>query len=166
MPSSKKPRKAYKPRKWLRNPMHILEGFGPLTNDPDYILKIKMANHSAMTELLAGRATCAQINSLVAMCNMVEGLTLLGHAKDYIDVHKEGKDAIINIARRAGKIGRYVPTGPEIVAINDYMELHDQLMEVVTVNDVDRARELALKLHAEGKVEVIPRLKEKREQPT
>ena len=59
MPTSAKPRKKYRPKTRLVNPIdYVLEGFAPLERAPDnYLLNLKLTNHSAMTELLAGRAT-------------------------------------------------------------------------------------------------------------
>ena len=55
MPANKKPRKAYRPKARLVNPMdYVLEGFAPVSSAGSYLVDLKLHNHSAMTELLAG----------------------------------------------------------------------------------------------------------------
>ena len=75
MPANKKPRKAYRPKARLVNPMdYVLEGFAPVSSAGSYLVDLKLHNHSAMTELLAGRATRKHMDTLIAMSNICEAL--------------------------------------------------------------------------------------------
>lgn len=96
-----------------------------------------------MYALTHGSATKADINTLIAMSNMTEALHQMGFGKEYQDVCVEGRFAILNIVQRAGKHGRFTPTGPEIQMLNLLMELHDAQMDIVTVRDIEKALALA-----------------------
>lgn len=155
MPSNKKPRKKYKPRILAQgcNPLaYVLESIKPVTQHAEYLAQLKMANHSAMTELTQGRANPYHLSILIGMSNMIEGLWRLGFGKEYEQVLIDGQKAMKSLTDRAASLGRYVATGPEIVALNAYMELHDAQMEVVTVKDIERALDLARNLQRSGNV--------------
>lgn len=151
MPTSKKPRKKYQPKGYRVDPLaYVLESVKPVAAHSDYLLTMQMTNHSAMTELTQGRATRKHINILVGMSNMTEGLWRLGFGKEYEAVLVAGQKALRTLTDRAAEIGRYTPTGAEIVALNAYMELHDAQMEIATVKDIERALEKARCIQRSG----------------
>lgn len=139
-------RSKYRPKAVLRNPMgFLLDGFAPMSAHAPQVLTLKIKNHHAMVTLLEGKAKAAQMGTLVAMYNMVEALHKMGFGAEYAEYVEAGMAALASIVRRSHTVGKYVPTGPEIQALNQLMELHDAQMEVVTVRDVDRAIKLAKK---------------------
>ena len=139
MPANKKPRKAYKPRQKL-NPLIVVgENIRPVASHTSYLLDLRVKNSSAMASLLGGHATKRDMDTIIAMSNIVYALLHFGFGKEYEEEATQGRMAIIGIAHRAVKVGRFVPTGPEIKALNDLMELHDAQMDVITVKDMDRA---------------------------
>lgn len=139
-------RSKYRPKGVLLNPMgYLLDGFAPMSAHAPKVLTLKIKNHHAMVALLEGKAKAAQMGTLVAMYNMVEALHKMGFGAEYNDAVEEGMSALTSIVLRSHKIGKYVPTGPEIQALNMLMELHDAQMDVVTVRDVDKALKLARK---------------------
>lgn len=161
MPTSSKPRKKYRPKARLVNPIeYVMEGFAPLEAAPDnYLLDLKLANHSAMTELLAGRATKKHMNQLTAMSNICEALQRKGFGAEYKDVTTEGRYALLSIIFRAVEKLRFVPTGPEITMLNTLMELHDAQMDVITVEDMEKAIKLAQsELRKKKSVVQLPKL--------
>lgn len=161
MPTSKKPRKAYKPKPVRLDAVdYVLQSVKPLAKHDNYLAELKLTNHSAMTELVQGRATRAHINILIGMSNMIEGLWRLGFGKEYEYLLTQGQAALKTLTDRAAGLGRYVATGPEIVALNAYMELHDAQLEVVTVKDVERALDLARRIQASGRVTRLKKPKE------
>lgn len=146
MPTSSKPRRKYRPKSRLVNPIdYVMEGFAPLESAGTYLMDLKLVNHSAMTELLAGRATKKQMDSLIAMSNICEALQRRGFGEEYKDVTTEGRYAILSIVFRAVEKLKFIPTGPEIQMLNRLMELHDAQMDVITVQDMEKAIELAKK---------------------
>lgn len=159
MPTSAKPRKKYKPKARLVNPMeYVLEGFAPLESAGTYLMDLKLVNHSAMTELLAGRATKKHMDSLIAMSNICESLQRAGFGAEYKDVTTEGRYALLAITFRAVEKLRFVPTGPEIQMLNRLMELHDAQMDIITVQDMEKAINRALGELKKKRAVVLPKL--------
>jgi len=157
MPTNKKPRKAYRPKSRIVNPIeYVMEGFAPLENAGTYLLDLKLHNHSAMTELLAGRATKKHMNTLIAVSNICESLQRAGFGAEYKDVTTEGRFALISIAIRAVEKLRFVPTGPEINMLNALMELHDAQMDIITVQDMEKAIKRALTELRKRRAVVLP----------
>lgn len=143
MPANKKPRKAYRPKPKLNTLVVVGENIRPVASHTDYLLDLRLKNSSAMAALLAGRASKKDMDLIIAMSNITYALQQLGFGKEHDGVATQGRIAIISIAYRAAKVGRFVPTGPEIRALNELMELHDAQMEAITVKDMDRAIEFA-----------------------
>jgi hypothetical protein len=130
----------YKPKPVLQNPLgYVLDGIAPITAHNNYLVELQLKNSSAMVNLLQGRATKDDMNIIIAMSNMVEALCELGFGKEYANVAVDGREAIISIVYRAVDKLRFVPTGPEIQALNTLMELHDEQMQIITVRDMDKA---------------------------
>lgn len=140
MPGTKKPRKAYKPKPKLNTLVVVGENIRPVANHTSYLLDVRLKNSSAMAALLAGHATKKDMDMLVAMSNITYALMESGgFGRGHEEVATQGRMAIIGIALRAAKVLRFVPTGPEIQALNKLMELHDAQMDAITVKDLDKA---------------------------
>jgi len=146
MPSNAKPRKQYRPRPNILSPMgYVLEGLESVKSHDSYLRTLKIRNSAAMVALLQGKATKLDMNVLVAMSNMVEVFCSMGFGQDYTDVSTEGRSAVLQIIFRAVEKKRFIPKGEEIKALQDLMELHDQQMDVITVNELDAALATARK---------------------
>jgi len=140
MGNNKKPRKKYRPRPVLQNPVgYVLESMMPLRNHDFPLLDLRIKNSEAMLSLMRGSATKAEIDKLVAMSNVTEALWQMGFGKEYANVTIGGREALLSIVQRAVARGKFIPTGPEINALNLLMELHDAQMEVITVKDMEEA---------------------------
>lgn len=141
MGTSKKPRKKYRPKPVLQNPVgYVLEGMTRVEQAANSeITLIKIKNHEAMTALINGTAKKYEMGVLATMSNIVEALWELGFGAEYQNVCIDGRYAILSIINRAQQHGRFTPTGPEITMINTLMELHDAQMEIITVKDVEKA---------------------------
>lgn len=150
-------RSKYRPKPVAINPMaFVLENLRPVAQHESYLLDLKIRNSDAMVKLLRGSATRQDMDTIIAMSNICEALVRLGFGKEYADVGVEGRQAIIAIAHRAVSAKRFVPTGPEIKALNELMELHDAQMEVITIKDLDRALELARNLLRNKQATALP----------
>jgi hypothetical protein len=140
MGSSAKPRKKYRPKPVLVNPVgYVLESLMPVRNHDFDMVALKIKNSEAMVALLQGRAKKPDMNILIAMSNIVEALWGLGFGGEFKDVSIHGKTALLSIVQRATTHGRFTPTGVEIKMLNELMELHDAQMEVITVKDMEKA---------------------------
>jgi len=143
MGNTKKPRKQYRPKKVLVNPVgYVLESLMPIRNHDFPLVDLKIKNHLAMTMLMQGKAKKAEMDILIAMSNVTEALWEMGFGKEYQNVCIDGRYALLSIVNRATTHGRFTPTGPEITMLNTLMELHDAQMEVINVKDMERALEL------------------------
>lgn len=144
MGTTKKPRKKYRSKPVLHNPVgYVLEGMTRVEQAANSeITLIKIKNHAAMTALLNGTAKGYEMGVLATMSNIVEALWELGFGAEYQNVCTEGRFAIYQIVLRSQKHGKFTPTGPEITQLNMLLELHDAQMEVITVKDLERALEL------------------------
>jgi len=149
MPTSAKPRRKYRPKPVLADPVgYVVEGVQPVSSHGSYLVDLLLKNHSAMETLLKGTATKAHMNILIACHNITEALYRMGFGRDYSDCIVRGKAALLDLCGRGAKSGRFVCRAPEIQAMNDLMELHDAQMAVITVADMQKA--IAL-----GKREII-----------
>lgn len=140
-------RSKYRPRSVLANPVgFVLEGLSPVRSHETYLLDLKIKNSGAMHALLRGNATKDDMTTLIAMSNITEALHRLGFGAEYGEACIGGREALIGISLRAKEHGRFTPTGPEITKLNTLMELHDAQMEVINLNDMNKALAFARKL--------------------
>jgi hypothetical protein len=147
----------YKPKPVLQNPLgFVLDSIAPITAHGGYLVELQLKNSNAMLNLMQGRATKQDMNMIIAMSNIVEALCDLGFGKQYANVAVDGREAIIGIVMRAVDKLRFVPTGPEIQALNTLMELHDEQMQIITVGDMDRAIAHAKELLRNKRATVLP----------
>jgi hypothetical protein len=162
MATNKKPKKKYRPKAVLQNPLgYVMESMTRVA-DHDYdLITLRIKNSEAMYSLLHGTAVKDDMDKLVAMSNVTEALWEMGFGAEYQNVCIDGRYAILSIVNRASKHGKFTPTGPEITMLNTLMELHDAQMEVVTVKDMERALDtIRHKLRTRRDTVVLPPIPE------
>lgn len=154
-------RSKYRPKPTLVNPVgYVIESLKPVTFHESYLIDLKIKNSEAMVALLRGNATHDDLDILVAMSNVTEALYQLGFGEDYKDVAIDGREAILKIVYRAVEHKRFIPTGPEVQALNRLMELHDAQMDVITIKDMERALTYARSQLEQRRATVLPKLPE------
>lgn len=151
MATSKKPRKKYKPGRAMLEQARRSEGKQPITAYDSYMLELGLANHNAMDALVHGIATCEHMNALMAMSNATVALVHLGFGKEYDDVVTRGYEALSSVIERGKPTARFICKAPEIVALNELLEVHEAQVEVIRVTDLESAISIA-------KAKKIPRL--------
>ena len=133
-------RSKYKPKPVLLNPMgFVMENLSPVRSHTAFMLDLKIKNHAALEALTKGNASRADIDTLVAMGNVTEAFARMGFGKDYSDVVKQGLQALRSVGARGAASNRFILKAAEMSALNEFMELHDAQMEVVTLKDMDAA---------------------------
>lgn len=133
-------RSKYRPKPVLQNPLgYVLESLTPVVAHDNYLIDLKIKNHSAMANLTQGVATRDDMDKLINMSNVTEALYRMGFGTEYKDVLAEGVPALLAVARRGAETNRFVLWAKEMQALNDLMELHDAQMEVITIRDVEKA---------------------------
>jgi len=157
MPTNSKPRKKYRPKLNLKDPVgYLIEGLQSIRSKGRILLELQVKNSSAMTSLMRGGATRRELGVLIEMSNVAEALQVGGFGAQYKEVAIQGRMALIAITDRATRVGKLVPAGPDIAALNDLMELHDAQMDVITVKDLQRAIAYATDQIARGKATRLP----------
>lgn len=135
----------------------VKESMTPVARHESYLLDLKITNSAAMVALMQGHAKKRDMDVLIAMSNIVKALCDMGFGAQHQSIATEGRAAIMTIVFRAVDKLRFVPTGPEIKALNQLMELHDAQMDAITVADMERAIAFAKrKIAAKKSVFVLP----------
>jgi hypothetical protein len=149
-------RSKYRPKSVLLNPIaYVIEGNQPIGKHDSYLVDLKVKNHLAMTQLLQGKATKADMNALIAMHNVSEALYRMGFGVEYGEYIVTGKAALLDLCGRGALTEKFICRAAEIQALNGLMELHDAQMEVITVRDMEKAIALAHKIIANRQAIVI-----------
>lgn len=145
MATNKKPRKKYRPKPLIQDPIAwALSGVKTMAADKGAMLAKQVRNSDALSALCQGRATKADMNVLIHMHNAVEALWQAGFGTEYSEILIRGKCALLEIGERGEKIGHYAIKVDERQALNDLVALYDAQMEVATLRDVARADAKAL----------------------
>lgn len=140
----------------LANPVgYVLEGMEPIRQHSSHAMKLKIGNHLAMTALTKGFASRDDIDTLIAMVNVVEALYRLGFGRQYEKEIKAGLDALYAVGVRGKDSNKFILKADEMNALNIICELHDAQLDVITVKDLDRAIDLVNKELAAKRVRVI-----------
>lgn len=105
----------------------------------DIILTTRIKNHNAIDRLRKAEADKDDISIIIEAFNVTESLAILRIGDEYRKEIKAAQDAVYSMCQRAAKHGKYVLTGPELVAINLGMEVHDAQLEVCTVAQLEQA---------------------------
>jgi hypothetical protein len=133
-------RSKYKPKHVLLNPVgFVMEGLSPVRSHTSFMVDLKIKNHAALDSLTKGVATRTDIDTLIAMGNITEAFARMGFGSAYEEVVKEGLLALRAVGKRGAESDRFILKSAEMTALNEFMELHDAQMEVVTLRDMDEA---------------------------
>lgn len=152
-------RSKYRPKGVRLDTMgYVMESLKPVAHHESYLLDLKIKNSEAMVALMRGSATKGDMDTLVAMSNIVEALYQLGFGTEYKDVGVNGRAALLQIIHRAVEIKRFVPTAEQVKALQDLMELHDAQMDVITIKDMERALAFANTQFVNKRVTVLPKI--------
>jgi hypothetical protein len=101
---------------------------------------LKIRNHDAMNNLRMGTAVRRDIDALIDALNVTEALANRGIGEDWKPEIRAAQDAILDLARRGvANDFRFIARGPELVALNLIMEVHDAQLETVTVKQLETA---------------------------
>lgn len=163
MATNKKPRKKYAPRPRLVDPLgFVVESVKPITEHENYLIDLKLVQHSSLEMLLKGQAKHEHIDNLLAAYNMCEGFRDLIAQKRIplpIELDKStlirSKCALLEVSRRGVKANHYICRAAEIQALNDLLQLHDELMGIVTVGQMQAVWEYRASRIVKRQVEVI-----------
>lgn len=153
-------RSKYKPKDRLLNPLGFVveNSRGLAEQHKQYVLELKIKNHAAMLALTQGKAQTKDIDCIVQIYNIMDAFRLLGIGGLEDEIH-QAKEAIFEICKRTPKTGKFIATGGEIKALNSLLEYHDELIEHITVKQLDDAIKLARRIIRSGKANKLPEVK-------
>jgi len=138
-------RSKYKPKPVLANPLgYVMESATPLIEHETYVVDWQLKNNSAFEKLLKGIADKKDINTLVAARNITEGLMVTLKGADADGTLARSAVALIELCDRGNAGKSLVMKAQELQAMRDMMQLHDELLEVVTVRQFERALEYTM----------------------
>lgn len=146
MATSAKPRKKYRPKSRLQNPMqYAMESVSPVRHQVNYITDWKIKLHSAMTYLTQGSATKLHMDTVLAGHYICGALIDMGVGTDYKSIPICSHVAMADLYIRGDSTKRYIMRAAEMQALNEMLELHDAMLEEITVNQMEKARKAAMR---------------------
>jgi hypothetical protein len=121
----------------------VLAGIKPF-KEVSASIDIRIKNHAAMDALRLGKATRADMDTLIGAFNMTEAYIKLRPelGSDWAKEIGAGQDALLAVARRGVKSGEFILKASELVAMNLVMELHDAQLDQTTVRDMELAMDI------------------------
>lgn len=138
MGKSAKPRKAYRPKPAVRNPISAI--FGGMSGDhAEHLRRLNIINHAAMVAMVQGRATRDDWDRLVGVINMGNVMCEQGIGNEFRAAMIAGRDVMCEVGKRAVASGRFLFRGDEMAAMNEALDCHDAQLENVRAIDVERA---------------------------
>ena len=136
-------RSKYRPKGLIMNPIgYVMESMTPLAKRDNYLVRLKLRNHMALTNLTQGKATRTDMDDLIAMGNITEALYRMGFGKEHGDITQDGLGALLAVGKRGAESGRFILRAPEMAALNLLMDLHEAQMDVVTTKDMEQGLKL------------------------
>lgn len=133
-------RSKYRPRPVLTDPVaFVVESATMLGEHGTYVVDWKLKNHVAMEMLFRGVAKRAHIDTLVAARNVTEALMVTLKGADVDGTLMRSGAALMDLCDRGNAGKSLVLRAPEMQAMRDLMGLHDELLDVVTVGQMERA---------------------------
>jgi hypothetical protein len=133
-------RSKYKPRAIIPDTMTWVRAGMKKVDEISAGTTLKIRNHDAMNNLRLGAATRRDIDALIDAMNITEALANRGIGADWKSEIRAAQDALLELARRGvANDFRFIAKGPELVALNLVMEVHDAQLETVTVKQLETA---------------------------
>lgn len=149
-------RSKYKPRPVLVDPVgFVVESVKPIVEHDNYVLDWKLKNNAAFAALMRGQATKTDMDTLAAAHNITDALLVILDGQDIDGTIARSAVAIMDICERANAGKGVAMRANEMQAMRDLMQLHDELMDVVTLGQMEKAIAYAKKEIAAGRANRI-----------
>ncbi len=144
--------------KWIKtNTLELVaDRIKPTAVQGTWMLDRQLKASAGLHALMQGTAVRGNISDIIAAHNMAVAIQRFKIGDEHRAITNTSADALVAIAERFSKTGRYGATGPEIKALQDLLELHNAQLEVTTVGDVDRAYQYAMNVHRSSADHKLP----------
>jgi hypothetical protein len=152
-------RSKYKPRPQLANPVeYVTESAQPLIeHSPSMVLTWKIRNTESFGKLIRGEAVRQDLDNLIASRNITEALLVVCGVKQDDGTLARSACALIEICDRLNE-GKRALYPAEMQALRDMIQLHDELIDVVSVSQFEKALAWARKEIRAGKAQKVKEL--------
>lgn len=138
MPKTKKPRKPYRPRGVIKDPVgYVLGGMSRV--DRAHVVRALAINHDAMIRLTHGKGTVEDWKVVTGALNMAAVLDEQVYDCTYQDELSEALLAHGRCGVRRWNGGNFGYTGPDLQLVNFALSVHDEQMTKATVGEIERA---------------------------
>lgn len=140
MAGNKKPRKKYRPREKIDDPVrYVLSGFTRVADNNGEDVALRIRNHGALMALARGQGGETDAAALLGAVDIALSLVDANIGEEYLDDLVDAYVALRDLAWRGHTTGRYIFRAPELRAIQHAMEIHDAQLDVATVRDIETA---------------------------
>lgn len=138
MSANKKPRKKYKPKGVIRDPVNfVVAGSRPASEEIQ--LDTKILYHSAMTQMVQGNGKKDDWQTLANAMNVGLILCEMGYGQEFVPDLVKAQGAMVLVKQRFRATGKMGLRGEEMQAINVALDLHDQQLALTPIRDIERA---------------------------
>ena len=136
-------RSKYRPKEIIYDTMNFVRiGNTTVANMGSAATHLQMINRDSLEEILKGRGAKRHVDTLIEVFNICEAMAMMRMGHDWMEEIHQAQDALLSMARRGVKTGRFVFTGPEMEVVKTIMDLHEEQLKQCTVNQLDDARKL------------------------
>jgi hypothetical protein len=139
-------RSSYRPRVVRYDNMaHVRAGLEPMTADAGQFYLLMIKSHDALDLLVHGTATRAQMELLTNICNITSALAKQGYGANWLPEIHAGEEALFALSRRGmSNDQHFVGTDYELNAVRDLIDVHDAQLEVITIQEMERAMDYVI----------------------
>jgi hypothetical protein len=156
MAKSAKPKKKYRPRAIIKDPIRYVTAL--VRPAPEAArTKTKIGIHLAMTNITKGEGTKDDWQEVANALNLSVILAEMGYGQEYVPLIVEAQGSMVMVRDRLKATGKAILRGIEMRAINEALAVHDEQIDLATVKDIERALLAVEKALAQGNfVKVLP----------
>ena len=132
----------------LINPLHRIEGMTKVMSHDNgaWTTKWAIANRLALQAVLTGTADKHDVSVLIGVCSIVHAFLEAGLGEQYAAEFTKAHASIQALVQRHSTTGSSALRYDERESIEFLLELHDAMLEEITVDQLESAIKLAQKL--------------------
>lgn len=152
-------RSKYRPRGVIPDTMGwLMKGMTKVADSEggSIITRTRIKNHISIEALRKGQAERDDISTLIEAFNVTEALARMEIGHEYKTEIRAAQDAVFALCVRATQRGKFIATGPELVAINLGMEIHDAQLDICTIKEMEQALDYVWRVISSNKARVVP----------
>ena len=129
----------------LDNMAYVRAGLEPMTADAGQFYLLKIKSHDALDLLVHGTATRLQMELLTNISNITIALAKQGYGANWWPEIHAGEEALLALSRRGMSSDQhFVGRGYELNAVRDLIDVHDAQLDVITIQEMERAMDYVI----------------------